>query len=694
MNKKLGLLIHVSMLLLVLLSLTVSLSYAQGPEPPLPEEEPGHVPGVSTVPPPGMQVAEGVAARAWAFSGGPNYDSGWVSLAQDEAQTLTHDLGGDTDDYVVDMQYRNSGNSGVNQRYYGGADFGANPPGGMNEDDRVGAYWRSLTDSTIAVYRRPEDIYAEEVRIRIWVDPNPAYDSGWQSLTAGAAATTLTHSLGGDADDYVVDMQYKNNSSVNHRYYGGADFGATAFGGSREDDRVGAYWRTLNNATITVYRRPEDTYADEVRIRIWVRPTPTYDSGWVSINQDTAQTLSHDIGGNPEDYVVNMQYRDSGFSGVNQCYYGGADFGATIGGSNNWRVGAYWRSLDADSIAVYRRPEDVYADQVRIRIWSFWKPPVPDYSSGWLNLGAGDTATVLTHNLGGDTDDYMVDLQYRGSAFSGVNRRYYGGADWGANPPSGMSEDDRVGAYWRSLTDSTITVYRRPEDIYASEVRVRIWVMPKPDYDSGWVALGQNVSQELTHNLRGDYLDYLVDMQYRNSGNGVNQRYYGGTDFGANPPSGMNEDDRVGAYWRGLDLDSITVYRRPEDTYAEDVRIRIWRTARPDYESGWQVVSQDTAETWSHNVGGNADGYLVNMIYYDTDFNYINARHLGGADFGATPPGGYNADDRAGAYWRTLTDSSVTVYRRPEDGFADYLRIRIWVTPRRVYLPLVMHNYD
>ena len=687
MKRKLGLLVNISMLLLMILSLTVNLGHAQGGDPPLPEEEPGEVPGAE------MQGAErGIAPMARAFSGGPNYDSGWISLGQDEARTLTHNLGGDTDNYVVDMQYMGSSFSGVNQRYYGGADFGTNPPSGSNEDDRVGAYWRSLTDSSITVYRRPEDIYASKVRIRIWIDPSNQYDSGWINLSPGAAATTLNHNVGGDADDYVVDLQYRNGSSVNQRYYGGADFGATAFDGSREDDRVGAYWRTLDNATITVYRRPEDTYADQVRVRIWERPTPTYDSGWVSVNQDTAQTLLHNIGGNPEDYVVDMQYRNSGSSGVNQCYYGGADFGANMGGASDWRVGAYWRSLDADSITVYRRPEDVYAEQVRVRIWHFWSPSPPDYSSGWLDLDTGDAATTLTHNLGGDTGDYLVDLQYRGSAFSGVNRRYYGGADFCANAPSGASEDDRVGAYWRSLTNSTVTVYRRPDDIYASEVRLRIWVMPQADYDSGWVALAQNTSQDLTHNLGGSVHDYFVDMQYGGGGNGINQRYYGGVDLGANPPGGMSADDRVGAYWRNLYNNTITVYRRPEDIYAPEVRVRIWRMAEPDYNSGWQLVNVGESQTWSHNIGGIVDGYLVNMVYVDTAFNMINARHLGGVDFGANPPGGYSADDRAGAYWRALTDTDITVYRRPEDGFADYLRIRIWDTGSRVYLPLVMRN--
>jgi hypothetical protein len=686
MNRKL--LPNLILATVLLLSILTGATLAQQPEPLV--EEPGALAGDGITPPPSVRQGHGAALQSWAFCGGPNYDSGWVALAQDEAQTLSHNLGGDTDDYVVDMQYRCS-SSGVNQRYYGGADFGAEPPAGTTKDDRVGAYWRGLTASSITVYRRPEDIYAPEVRIRIWRDPIPGWDSGWVSLTPGGAATTLTHSLGGDTGDYVVDMQYRNaGSGVNQRYHGGADFGAKAFAGTQEDDRVGLYWRSLTNSTITLFRRDDDSYADDVRLRIWVRPTPTYDSGWVSVDPDQAKTLMHSISGNAQDYVVDMQYR-SGGSGVNQRYYGGADFGANppASMSEDDRVGAYWRSLTASSITVYRRPEDIYAPEVRIRIWCFWNPPVPDYDSGWVSLGTG-AATTLPHNLGGDADDYFVDAQYR---YAGdTNRRYYGGADFGATAFGGTREDDRVGAYWRSLTSSSITVYRRPEDNYASQVRIRIWRIPKPDYDSGWVSLGAGAATTLSHSLGGDYWDYLVDMQYRSAGSGVNQRYYGGADFGVQPPSGMNEDDRVGAYWRGLDSSAITVYRRPEDIYASYVRIRIWRTARPDYESGWQVVGQDVAETWSHNLGGNADSYLVNMIYYDEEFNYINQRHLGGADFGAIPPSGYSADDRVGAYWRSLTDSSIGVYRRPEDGFVDYLRVRIWVTSYRIFLPLVARD--
>ena len=374
---------------------------------------------------------------------------------------------------------------------------------------------------------------------------------------------------------------------------------------------------------------------------------------------------------------------------MNQRYYGGADFGTKVMvGNPDDRVGAYWRTLTASSIVVYRRPQDTFAEQVRIRILRVWQPTAPDYDSGWFSIGQDETRT-LTHSLGGTADDYLVDMQYK-SAGSGVNQRYYGGADFGTKTTVG-NPDDRVGAYWRTLTTSSIVVYRRQEDTYAEQMRVRIWKMPEPDYDSGWVAFNLDQAQTFTHNLGGSYLDYLVDMQYKSADvNGVNQRYYGGMDYGANTSPANARD---GAYWRSLDSTSITVYRRPDDVHAPQVRIRIWRTAAPDYSSGWVALAQDVAQTLTHNLGGQADNYLVNMIFWDTSAaNLLNQRHYGGADFGSSPPSGYSADDRVGAYWRSLTGSSIAVYRRPEDGFADLVYLRIWVTPYQVFFPVVLRS--
>ncbi len=679
--------INLAIILVMVLSLPIALTgsnpvLAQG----IGEEEPGSSPKAA---PDAILEPATTTSASRAFSGGPAYDSGWVNLNQDEAKTLDHNLGGNVDNYLVDMQYRAQSVDGINLRYYGGADFGIHPAPGHAENDRVGAYWRSLKDTNITVYRRPEDTYAPQVRIRIWIDSVPNYNSGWVSIAANTAST-LTHNLGGNVNDYVVDMQYRSaGSGVNQRYFGGADFGDTISVGSA-DDRVGAYWRSLTTTNLIVFRRAEDTYASEVRIRIWLRPRATYDSGWVNINPDQAITLSHNIGGDVNDYLVDMLYRTPDVNGVNNRYLGGADFGANPAPGHlvDDRVGAYWRTLTTTSLTIYRRPEDDYAPQVRIRIFRFWDIPSPDYDSGWVNLSK-DTARTLTHNLGGDPNTYLVDTQYRTQTIDGINLRYYGGSDFGDKITLG-SPNDRVGAYWRSLTNTSISIYRRPEDTYAEQMRIRIWRTPKPDYDSGWIAKAPGESATvLNHNMGGDYqADYFVDFEYRNSGDGINQRYYGGADFGALAFSGGSENVRTGAYWRNLSGQSVSIYRRPDDVYAEQLRLRIWRISAADYDSGWVALSLDQAKELTYKLGGLTDSYLVQMFQWDTDIdNLLNQRHLGGADFGNLPPSGYAEDDRVGAYWRTLTSDAVTIYRRPEDGFSDYVRLRIWDFTHTLYLP-------
>ena len=241
------------------------------------------------------------------------------------------------------------------------------------------------------------------------------------------------------------------------------------------------------------------------------------------------------------------------------------------------------------------------------------------------------------------------------------------------------------------MTATSIIVYRRSEDTYAPQVRVRIWRAPKPDYDSGWVTLASDASALLNHNLMGDYLnDYLISFDYRNSLDSINQRYYGGADFGTLSSYGGSNNTRAGAYWRSLDKDSVVVYRRPDDVFASDVRLRIWRVQPSDYNSGWFLLSQSQAKALVHNLGGVPDAYLVQMYQWDTDVaNTLNQRHYGGADFGNLPPSGYAENDRVGAYWRSLTGQNITVYRRPEDGFADYVQVRIWNLNRKIYIPSV-----
>jgi hypothetical protein len=82
--------------------------------------------------------------------------------------------------------------------------------------------------------------------------------------------------------------------------------------------------------------------------------------------------------------------------------------------------------------------------------------PAPHYDSGWEDLGTRvDPIQVgFTHNLGGSPDDYVVDLECKGSM--GTHQCH----------------DDH--AYWHDLTDTEITVWATNSSII-EQIRVRIW---------------------------------------------------------------------------------------------------------------------------------------------------------------------------------------------------------------------------
>jgi hypothetical protein len=93
-------------------------------------------------------------------------------------------------------------------------------------------------------------------------------------------------------------------------------------------------------------------------------PRPAYDSGWVSISPASAVELTHNLGGNPDNYVVDLQFKDDGAYGIHNIYYGGRE-----AGGNNY--GANWRKLTNTTIEVFRHANDDLADYIRVRIWVY-----------------------------------------------------------------------------------------------------------------------------------------------------------------------------------------------------------------------------------------------------------------------------------------------------------------------------------
>jgi hypothetical protein len=95
----------------------------------------------------------------------PAYDSGWQSIKQGETITLTHNIGGNPDSYVVDLQFMSLGGN-VHHKGYGGKVEGGEP---YPITLWMGAWWQRLTDESIQVQRYTDDDMCPGVRVRIWV---------------------------------------------------------------------------------------------------------------------------------------------------------------------------------------------------------------------------------------------------------------------------------------------------------------------------------------------------------------------------------------------------------------------------------------------------------------------------------------------------------------------------------------------
>lgn len=96
--------------------------------------------------------------------------------------------------------------------------------------------------------------------------------------------------------------------------------------------------------------------------------------------------------------------------------------------------------------------------------------PRPAYDSGWITTPMGSPSQfytkTLAHNLGGNADDYVVDLQRKVSGIAGPN----------------LSNQDFGSAYWYSfLTPSSVKVSAPYSAVdLVTSVRIRIWVYDCP----------------------------------------------------------------------------------------------------------------------------------------------------------------------------------------------------------------------
>jgi hypothetical protein len=283
-----------------------------------------------------------------------DYDSGWFSIEPAEAIALEHNLGGDTDDYVVDLAFLRP--AGVHHLGYG-----TDSAGGTVK----GAYWHHLDDTGIYVVRAKDDYLVYYARVRIWRVLQADYDSGWRTLSP-SSCIGLSHNLGGDPDDYLVYLEYGSGLYA-HQYAYGGDWDRD---GAGELVGSGGCWQNLNDTEILLCRHKSDLVVPRARIRIWVVPHASYDSGWVAVGPGEIVRLEHALETTPTHYFVDLQFKGDLFTmGVNQACYG-LDTCPSADGTLTYEYGATWYDLGYRYVRLTRGISDgSTASEVRLRLW-------------------------------------------------------------------------------------------------------------------------------------------------------------------------------------------------------------------------------------------------------------------------------------------------------------------------------------
>ncbi|MCF6186688.1 MAG: hypothetical protein L3J49_04330 [Desulfobulbaceae bacterium] len=102
--------------------------------------------------------------------------------------------------------------------------------------------------------------------------PRPAYDSGWRTVPNGNWDTvTLNHNLGGNVDNYVVELTFKNDGGAHNKGIGGDVHTVPA--GSENEGRWGKWWHSLTSTSIKVTDFENFPFLqgqEYFRVRIWV----------------------------------------------------------------------------------------------------------------------------------------------------------------------------------------------------------------------------------------------------------------------------------------------------------------------------------------------------------------------------------------------------------------------------------------
>jgi len=109
------------------------------------------------------EIIEATRTLPIGYINSPIYNSDWISINQNEFKTLNHNVGGNSNNYVVMIEAKNP-DTLVHNLYYG---FTKDTISGSSTER--GFYYLHLNITSITIYRAKDDVRANEIRVRIWI---------------------------------------------------------------------------------------------------------------------------------------------------------------------------------------------------------------------------------------------------------------------------------------------------------------------------------------------------------------------------------------------------------------------------------------------------------------------------------------------------------------------------------------------
>jgi hypothetical protein len=311
------------------------------------------------------------------------------------------------------------------------------------------------------------------------------------------------------------------------------------------------------------------------------------------------------------------------------------------------------------------------------------------WRSGWLPIGQGEDL-VLNHNLGVSPDDLAVEVWFNDIDDGwGINRRYYGGVE---------SNNQYLGAYWKHLTDTSVTVHREADDTAADQVLVTVWVTVHgaTDFLSPWTDIDRALAPAdgliINHNrnVPADQLMASVWFSGTTESGGtpnIHQRGYG---------SKESAGSWVGAAWVSLTNNTIKVRRAADDDYVEQVRVAVVQPPTPDWQHLTTVGELDpnVPLVLNHNLNWEPTMLLVRAEC----FRPASLPLFGVFGIHQALAGGNDNDNGApfigwqGAAVQNLTPNQVTLYRFVDDTLCPQMRVRIWRRSAQNFLPIITRD--